>query len=172
MELLGGEHIEGTFYNHQDAVRSKREHLESVVKLLAWVATIDAFQHWVYTHPEHTTEEREKFWLNLRERFGGGEAWDGYDNVQRTYWQRQGHLFTAPFYYIEYGIAQLGALGIWTQYLKDPKKGIESYKRALSLGGTQPLPKLFKAANLPFDFGPKIIQSYAGELRRQLSSYQ
>lgn len=168
MELLGGEHIEGTFYSHEDAARSKTEHLESIVRLLAWIATIDAFQHWVYTNPDHTREEREEFWLKLRQRFGAGEIWDGYDNTQRTYWQRQGHLFTAPFYYIEYGIAQLGALGIWTQYRKDQHDGIEAYKRALALGGSKPLPELFKAADLPFDFGPGIVQTYARELRTEL----
>lgn len=169
MELLGGEHIEDTFYNHQDAVRSKKEHLESIVRILAWVATIDAFQHWVYTHPDHTIKEREEFWLKLRDRFGGSENWDGLENTKRTFWQRQGHLFTAPFYYIEYGIAQLGALGIWTKYLKDQDEGIEAYKRALALGGSKPLPELFKAANLPFDFGPNIVQKYAQELRKELS---
>ncbi len=168
MELLAGEHLEGAFYNDEDAARSKREHLDSIVGLLAWIATIDSFQHWIYTNPDHTYEERETFWLKLRQRFGGNEKWDGYENTQRTYWQRQGHLFTAPFYYIEYGIAQLGALGIWTQYRKNQHDGVEAYKRALALGGSQPLPALFKAANLPFDFGSEIVQAYARELRREL----
>lgn len=168
MELLAGEHIEGAFYNVADAARSKREHLDSIVRLFAWIATIDSFQHWIYTNLDHTYEEREAFWLKLRQRFGGNEKWDGYENTQRTYWQRQGHLFTAPFYYIEYGIAQLGALGIWTQYRKDQHEGVEAYKRALALGGSKPLPELFKAANLPFDFGSEIVQAYARELRRDL----
>ena len=170
MELLGGEHIEGTFYEHDDAIRSKHEHLESIIRLLAWIATIDAFQHWIYTHPEHTAEEREEFWLKLRARFGGRVSWEGYDEIQRSYWQRQGHLFTAPFYYIEYGIAQLGALGIWTQYRRDPKAGVEAYSRALALGGSKPLPKLFESAGLPFDFGPQIVQSYARELAGELKN--
>ncbi len=170
MELLGGEHIEGTFYKHDDAVRSKHEHLESIVRLLAWIATIDAFQHWVYTHPDHTSEDREKSWLDLRKRFGGGENWEGYEEVQRTYWQRQGHLFTAPFYYIEYGIAQLGALGVWTRYREDSKAAVAAYERALGLGGSKTLPELFQAAGLPFDFGPHIVQSYARELHTELRS--
>jgi oligoendopeptidase F len=170
MELLGGEHIEATFYTHDDAARSKHEHLESIVRLLAWIATIDAFQHWIYTNPDHTSEEREEFWLRLRTRFGGGESWDGYEQTQRSYWQRQGHLFTAPFYYIEYGIAQLGALGIWTQYRRDPETGVAAYKRALALGGSRTLPELFEAAGLYFDFGPKIVQSYARELSSELRS--
>ena len=168
MELLGGEHIEGTFYNHEDAVRSRREHLEDVAWGLAWIATIDAFQHWVYTNPNHSLEEREEFWLKLHERFGGIENWEGYENTHRSFWQRQLHPFIVPFYYIEYGIAQLGALGIWTRYLKDPNAAVEAYKRALALGGSRPLPELFKAADLPFDFGPEIVQSCARELRAQL----
>jgi oligoendopeptidase F len=170
MELLGGEHIDGTFYNREDAARSRHEHLETIVRILAWIATIDAFQHWVYTHPDHTHAEREEFWLKLRQRFGGGESWEGYENVQRTYWQRQLHLFTAPFYYIEYGIAQLGALGIWTHYRKNPANAIETYKRALALGGSKPLPELFKSADLPFDFGPEIIRTYSHELRKELEN--
>lgn len=168
MELLGGEHIEGTFYNHEDAVRSKREHLEHVALGLAWIATIDAFQHWVYTNPNHSLEEREEFWLKLHERFGGIENWEGFENMLRSFWQRQLHLFTLPFYYIEYGIAQLGALGIWTKYRKDPDTAVGAYKRALALGGSKPLPELFKAADLPFDFGPEIVRSFAQELRAQL----
>jgi oligoendopeptidase F len=170
MELLGGEHVEGTFYTPDDAARSKHEHLESIARLLPWIATIDAFQHWVYTNPDRTYEERDEFWARLRARFGGGESWDGYEKTQRSYWQRQGHLFTAPFYYIEYGIAQLGALGIWTQYRKDPKASIAAYKRALALGGSRTLPELFEAAGLPFDFGPNIVQSYARELSNELKS--
>jgi oligoendopeptidase F len=170
MELLCGEHIEGTFYDHEDAIRSKHEHLESIVRLLAWIATIDAFQHWIYTNPGHSTEERERFWMSLRTRFGGAESWDDYDRIQRSYWQRQGHLFAAPFYYIEYGIAQLGALGIWTRYRKDPKSTIAAYKRSLALGGSKTLPVLFEEAGLRFDFGPQIVQSYARELAAELKS--
>jgi oligoendopeptidase F len=170
MELLGGEHIEGTFYNHDDAIRSKHEHLESIIRILPWIATIDAFQHWIYTHPDNTVEEREEFWLKLLARFGGNLSWDGYEATQRSYWQRQGHLFTSPFYYIEYGIAQLGALGIWAQYRRDHKAGIEAYSRALALGGSKPLPKLFEAAGLPFDFGPQIVHSYAQEVANELKN--
>jgi oligoendopeptidase F len=170
MELLGGEQLDGTFYNHEDAVRSRQKHLEEIARLLPWIATIDAFQHWIYTNPNHTHEQREEFWLKLRERFAGLESWENYDDVQRSFWQRQGHLFTAPFYYIEYGIAQLGALGIWTHYLKDPQDAVQAYKRALALGGSKPLPQLFKAADLPFNFGSDIVQTYAHQLRSGLSA--
>ena len=170
MELLGGENLEGTFYNHEDASRSNHKHLEGIIKLLPWVATIDAFQHWIYTNPTHTHEQREEFWFKLHSRFGGNEGWEGFEDVQRSFWQRQGHLFTAPFYYIEYGIAQLGALGIWTRYLKDPKNAVGAYKHALSLGGSKPLPQLFESADLPFNFGSDIVQVYARELGSKLGA--
>ncbi len=142
-----------------------REHLVDTVKLLAWVATIDAFQHWIYTHPGHSHEERREYWVKLRERFGGLESYDGYEDVWRSRWQRQLHLYLVPFYYIEYGIAMLGALGIWTRYKRDGKGAIESYRQALSLGGSRPLPELFKTAGVSFDFGPKTVEPYARELR-------
>jgi oligoendopeptidase F len=165
MEIIGGEHLEGIFYSKEDAARSKREHLASTVKLLAWIATIDAFQHWIYTHQGHSREERQDQWVKLRKRFGGAESWIGYERLLQSQWQRQLHLFEVPFYYIEYGIALMGALGLWTRYRKDPTGAISAYQRALALGGSKPLPELFKAAELPFDFGPKTIEPYAKELR-------
>ena len=168
MEIIGGEHLEGTFYNKEDAARSKREHLASVVKLLAWIATIDSFQHWIYTHPNHTREERRDQWIKIRKRFGGAESWKGYEDLQRSQWQRQLHLFEVPFYYIEYGIAFMGALGLWTRYRKDSKVAVTAYQRALALGASKPLPEIFSAADLPFDFGPKTIEPYARELRKDL----
>jgi len=168
MEIIGGEHLEGTFYSKEDATRSRRDHLIGLVRLLAWIATIDAFQHWVYTNPGHSTEEREKFWVRLRERFGGIESWKGYENFRQSFWQRQLHLYEVPFYYIEYGIAWTGALGLWAAYRKDPRGAIGAYERALALGGSKPLPELFRAADMPFDFGPKTIGPYARELRAAL----
>lgn len=169
MELIGGSYLEGTFYNHDDAQRS--EHIElarGVVAGLTWIATIDAFQHWIYTNPNHSRRDREEFWVQLNERFGGGESWDSYEDALRTLWQKQTHLYLSPFYYIDYAIAMLGALGLWTRFQRDREGAIEAYKRALALGGSRPLPELFSAADLPFDFGPDIVGPYAQELRRKL----
>jgi oligoendopeptidase F len=168
MELVGGAYLEGTFYNHEDAVRSEQLALENVVGLLSWVAIIDAFQHWTYTNPNHAQEEREEFWLKLHERFGGSESWDGYEAALRSVWQRQMHLYLSPFYYIDYAMAMLGALGLWTRFQKDQQGAIAAYKRALALGGSRPLPELFKAADLTFDFGPETVGPYARELRDKL----
>ncbi len=165
MEIIGGEHFNGTFYNKEDAERSRRLHLSSIIKLLGWIATIDSFQHWVYTNPGHSHEARRDAWFRLQSKFGGSESWDGLEDYRSTYWQRQLHLFGYPFYYIEYGIALLGALGLWTRYRKDPEGAISAYERSMSLGGSKPLPDLFKAADLPFDFGPDTVRPYANELQ-------
>lgn len=165
MELIGGEHLEGTFYSAQDARRSNREEIERMVKLFTWVATIDAFQHWVYTHPGHSLQERADEWVKIMARFSGLESYEGLEDAQRYRWQRQLHLFHNPFYYIEYGIATVGALGIYLQYRRDPEGGIAAYKQALSLGSSRPLPQLFEAAGLKWGFGPDVIERYAGELK-------
>jgi oligoendopeptidase F len=171
MELVGGEHIEGVFYGPEEARRSNREEVVQMIKLFPWIASIDAFQHWVYTHAGHTSEERADAWIRILKRFKGLESYEGFEGAQRKRWQRQLHLFQFPFYYIEYGIATLGALGIWFRYRRDPKGAVESYKRALSLGSSRALPELFKAAGLPWDMGPKVIEEYAKELRSAWRSY-
>lgn len=156
MELMAGRYLE-EFYAKDDAERARRDHLEHILWVFAWVATIDAFQHWVYTHPQHTRDERTVFWDSLMQRFGGGEDWSGLEVNRRSRWQRQSHLFTSPFYYIEYGIAQIGALQLWQQDLKNPAEAVSNYRTALTLAGTQPLPELFAAAKLKFDFSEKTI---------------
>jgi len=168
MELLSAPHL-GVFYSPEEAERSRRRHLEGIVTLLPWIATIDAFQHWIYTHPGHTRKEREAKWLELHERFGGIESWEGYEEALRSDWQRQAHLYLHPFYYIEYGIAQLGALGIWLHSQRDYREAVQLYRRALALGGSRPLPRLFEAAGLPFDFGDGAVSRAAEGLRQALA---
>lgn len=165
MELISGEHYEGVFYDAKGARRSNHDEAADMVRLLCWIATVDSFQHWVYTNPDHTREEREEEWLKVFRRFKGLESWEGYEESERNRWQRQLHLFEYPFYYIEYGIATLGALGIWTRYRREPKEAIAAYRRALSLGGSRPLPELFEAAGLPWGFGASVVERYAEELK-------
>jgi len=167
MELLSKPYLT-VFYSSEQAQRAAREHLEGIVHLLPWVATIDAFQHWVYTTPKHSVAEREAYWLELRRRFGGIESWTGYEDAQRNFWQRQLHLYLHPFYYIEYGIAQLGALQLYARAQHDPQEALVSYKRALGLGGSRPLPELFAAAGLKFDFGEETVRQAAELLRSEL----
>lgn len=171
MEMISGEHYEGAFYNEEDARRSNREEAVGNVKLFTWVATVDAFQHWVYTHPHHSHEERAKAWVETFSRFSGLESYEGLEASRRHRWQRQLHLFEVPFYYIEYGIALTGALGIWARYRKDPRGAIEAYKGALSLGAAKSLPDLFEAAAVEWDLGPGSLRRLAGELGSAIKEY-
>lgn len=135
-----------------------RERLESAVSVLAWIAQIDAFQHWTHTAPGHSRGARNERWLALDGRFGAALDWSGLEDARRWQWQRQLHLFVHPFYYIEYGIAQLGALGLWLHSVeRGAASALDRYKRAMALGGSRPLPALFEAAGLPFDFGDAIV---------------
>ncbi len=156
MELLGQPYLE-EFYPKKEADRARAGHLEDLLSTYTWVATIDAFQHWVYTDPGHSRADRKNAWLVLRRRLGGGEDWSGYEEAQSYNWHRQLHLFTVPFYYIEYGIAQTGALQVWRNAKKDRKKAIAKFREGESLGWTRSLPELFRAAGLKFDFSEKTI---------------
>jgi oligoendopeptidase F len=168
MELLGNEFIE-EFYNSTDANRARRTHLEGIVGILGWIATVDAFQHWIYTHPGHTRDERAKAWLALMDRFGGEVDWSGYNEERAYLWHRQLHIFIHPFYYIEYGIAQLGALQVWANSKRDKSKALSDYKKSLALGGSRPLPELFSTAGCRFEFDAKTIRPLVGLLRTELA---
>jgi oligoendopeptidase F len=158
MELLGGEYL-SEFYNPQDLKRSNREHLEGIIQTLAWVANIDAFQHWLYEHPRHTADQRRQAWGSFYEQFGGKFIdWSELTEIKSYLWHRQLHIFEVPFYYIEYGIAQLGALQVWLNNRRNPKKALADYKHGLSLGGSRPVVELYRAAGISFDFSEGIIK--------------
>jgi oligoendopeptidase F len=168
MELLSDPYL-GAFYpDPKDAKRSIQAHLENVILLLPWIATVDAFQHWLYLNPDHTREERKATWLSLRKRFGGIEDWSGLEETQAYAWHRQLHIFEVPFYYIEYGIAQLGALQVWRNVAKDRAKGIAAYKNGLSMGSTLDLPGLFEAAGIRFDFSESTLKPLMQEVDEAL----
>ncbi len=171
MELMSGEHLEGIFYDGTDARRSSKTEVIGIVKLFTWVATVDSFQNWVYTHPGHTHEERAIAWVKTFRRFSGLESYERVEGQLRHRWQRQLHIYQFPFYYIEYAIASLGALGIWFLYREDRAKAIGAYKRALSLGASKPLPELFEAAGLPWDLGPRTLEKYSQQLRSILKTF-
>ena len=170
MELLTMPHWKGTFYkSEEDFLRACRENLKHSVLLLPWIAQIDAFQHWVYENPGHTAADRRAYWLELDTRLGGCESWSGIENIRAERWQRQLHLFGMPFYYIEYGIARLGSLQLWLIALEQgPAKAIDLYINGLSLGGSKPLPELFKATGLVFDFGPEQVKRLVDRTAREL----
>jgi oligoendopeptidase F len=169
MELLTHDFLD-EFYDPVDADRAVREHLEGIVSILGWIATIDGFQHWIYTHPGHSREARHDKWIELGERFGSHVDWTGFEAERRVGWQRQLHLFSYPFYYIEYGIAQLGALQMWLQYLEDEDAALANYAQAMALGGSQPLPALFEAGGMTFDFGPETVEGLIDAVRKRLAT--
>ena len=171
MELFTMDHWHVFFTDEQDLKRAKRHHLERVITIFPWIATIDKFQHWIYENANHTVQERTEAWMNILNEFSSSAInYSGLIPYRNIGWQRQLHLFEVPFYYIEYGIAQLGAIGMWMQYKQDKKKAISNYIHALSLGGTKTLPELYKAAGLSFDFSPEKIKTLMDFVRQELSN--
>ncbi len=143
-----------------DLQRAKEHQLERTISIFPWIATIDKFQHWVYENPTHTATERTDKWMEILEEFSTGVVdFTGLEEYRKYSWQRQLHLFEVPFYYIEYGIAQLGAIGMWKQFKTNKEQALKNYITALSLGGTKTLPALYQAAGLKLDLSPAHIQS-------------
>lgn len=160
MELFSMDHWQAFFENEADLKRAKEHQLERTITIFPWIAIIDQFQHWVYEHPQHTVEERTSEWMRILNEFSTSSIdYTGLDEFRKIGWQRQLHLFEVPFYYIEYGIAQLGAIGLWMQYKQNPDNALENYMNALSLGGTKTLPELYKAAGLEFNLTPAYIKT-------------
>lgn len=170
MELLTM-HLWDEFYSDpSDLQRAKEEQLETILKILPWIAQIDEFQHWVYAFPEHTTAQRTEKWLELSTAYGTGLVdWTGYESVRATTWQRQMHLFEVPFYYIEYGIAQLGALAVWKNSLTDFEGTVQAYKKALALGYTATMPEIYAKAGIRFDFTKAYLNELADFLTEKLN---
>lgn len=170
MELLSMKEWGHFYQNTDDLNRAKREQLEGILKILPWIAQIDAFQHWVYEQPTHTVAERHAHWAKLSKDFGTGLTdWTGYEDQIETSWQRQLHLFEVPFYYIEYGIAQLGALGVWMNSLRDFDAALAAYQEALKLGYTQSIPAIYQTANVPFDFSSERLKELAEFIQVELN---
>lgn len=159
MELFSMDQWDTFFENAEDFRRAREHQLERVITLFPWIAIIDKFQHWVYEHPDHTIEERTDNWYRIVTELSSTVIdHSGLDVYRKNLWQKQLHLFEVPFYYIEYGIAQLGAIGLWKQYKQDKEKALDNYMNMLSLGGTKTLPQLYAAAGLKFDLSPAYIK--------------
>jgi oligoendopeptidase F len=171
MELFTMDHWHVFFDNEEDLKRAKRHQLERVITIFPWIATIDKFQHWVYENPKHTVNERTEAWMNILNEFSSSIIdYSGLMPYRNISWQRQLHLFEVPFYYIEYGIAQLGAIGLWKQYKENKQQAIDNYIKGLSLGGTKTLPELYAAAGLAFDFSPETIKELMDMVRLELEN--
>ena len=162
MELFSMEHWDEFFTDAGELRRAQLEELERAITVLPWIATIDKYQHWLYTHPGHTVAEREASWLQILGEFSTGITdWTGFEEYRANFWQKQLHLFEVPFYYIEYGIAQLGAIAMWRQYRTDKEQALSNYMQALSLGYTKPLGELYETAGIKFDFSPAYVKELA-----------
>ena len=168
MEVLSLPHWDVFYPEAEDRRRARREFFEGVVRLLPWVATVDAFQHRVYAQPELDPEARRRTWVEVFRRFQPGVDWSGYEEAEASLWHRQLHLFVHPFYYIEYGIAQLGALQLWLRAREDPARALARYREALRLGGSRPLRALFEAAGLRWSLGEEVLAPAARALAEEL----
>ena len=171
MELISMDNWNIYFDNEEDLVRAKKEQLADVLKTLPWVAVIDQFQHWIYTNHDHNAADREEAFKQIYTRFGAGFAnWDGLEKEFGNAWQKQLHLFEVPFYYIEYAMAQLGAIAIWKNYKENPSKALAQYKEALKLGYTRPINEIYESAGIKFDFSTHYIEELAAFVKKELES--
>lgn len=169
MELFTMEHWDVFYKKEEELQRAKLEEIERTISVLPWIATIDKYQHWIYTHPGHTNEERKSEWINILNEFSTGLVdWSGFEEYREHFWQKQLHLFEVPFYYIEYGIAQLGALAMWRQYRGNKEQALDNYMKALSLGYTKTLKELYTTAGIKFDLSPAYVAELGSFVKERL----
>jgi oligoendopeptidase F len=170
MELISMDHWDIFFTDDAELKRAKREHLEDIMETLPWVATIDKFQHWIYENPGHSEQERKAAWNRIFDEFADTITdWSGLELAKDYLWQKQLHLYEVPFYYIEYGMAQLGAIAVWRNYRRDPVMGLTGYQNALKLGYLKSIPEIYQAANIRFDFSQSYIKELMDFVRAELS---
>lgn len=170
MELISMDHWDVFFSDKAELQRAKREHLEDSIETLPWVATIDKFQHWIYENPSHSPAERKEAWNRIFDQFTDSHTdWSGLQDAKDYLWQKQLHLYEVPFYYIEYGMAQLGAFAVWRNFRKNPTEGLKGYQNALKLGYLKPIPQIYQAANIKFDFSRPYIKELIGFVRKEVS---
>jgi len=176
MELLSAPYLReeaGGFYDQADYVRARTEHLDGVLEIFAWVATVDAYQHWLYTDPAAADRDaRDAKWLTVWERFNPGVDWTDLEAERTARWHKQLHIFLYPFYYIEYAIAQLGALQVWRNSLADQSRATADYRAALALGGSRPLPDLFKRAGARLIFDAEGMAELVSLIETELSTLE
>ena len=171
MELISMEHWDSFFENEKELKRAKIEHLEDILAALPWIATVDKFQHWMYENPTHTEDERKSAWIQINAAFSDDVTdWAGFEHFKEYSWQRQLHIYEVPFYYIEYGMAQLGAISVWRNYKKDPKAGLDGYLAALKLGYTKTIKEIYEAAGIKFDFSKNYIAELMDFVKSELAA--
>jgi oligoendopeptidase F len=171
MELMSMDHWDVFFENEEELRRAKKTHLEGVLETFPWVATIDKFQHWVYENPEHTEAQRHLRWTQIFDEFNQHTVnWQGLAAIKPYLWQKQLHLYEVPFYYIEYAMAQLGAIAVWRNYRQDPAAGLAAYQQALALGYTRPIGEIYAAAGIRFDFSTSYLRTLADFVREEMAA--
>ncbi|MEP7188496.1 MAG: M3 family oligoendopeptidase [Roseiflexaceae bacterium] len=173
MELLAAPYLPastGGFYTDHDAARARVEQLEGILRFWPYMAVVDAFQHWAYTHPDAAAEPAscEATWSSLWQRFMRGVDWSGLEDELADGWRQKVHIFQLPFYYVEYGLAQLGAVQVWRNSLSDHADAVARYRYALSLGGTANLPGLFAAAGARFAFDAATLREVLELIERTI----
>ncbi|NPA44246.1 MAG: M3 family oligoendopeptidase [Chlorobi bacterium] len=169
MELISSEYWDVFYSDNEDLKRAKRTHLEGVLSVLPWIATVDKFQHQLYLNPDHNAEERKEIWTKIAKEFGSDIIdWSGYEKYYSVMWQRQMHIFEVPFYYIEYGIAQLGAIAIWRNFKNNPQKALDDYENALKLGYSVSIPEIYKTAGIEFNFSKEYISELMDFVKTEL----
>ena len=169
MELLSMDHWDVFYKNEDDLKRAKLEQLKKALETLPWVASIDKFQHWIYT-TEHNAMQRKEKWLDISAELGNQIIdWEEYQNVHANLWQRQLHLYEVPFYYIEYGMAQLGAIAMWRSYKQLGEKGLDNYMAALKLGYTKTIAEIYETASIKFDFSASYVKELADFIKDELN---
>ena len=172
MELLSMEYWNVFYDNQGDLKRAKLEQLEKSLEGLPWIAAIDKFQHWIYTN-KHSAKDRREKWLEIDSELGNQLIdWTGYENVQASLWQRQLHVYEVPFYYIEYGMAQLGAIAIWRSYKKIGDKAIDNYISALKLGYTKTISEIYDTAGIKFEFSVSYIKELVNFIKEELKNLE
>jgi oligoendopeptidase F len=171
MELISMDHWDLFFSDKEELRRAKKEHLEQIIETLPWVATIDKFQHWLYENPEHTIEQRQEEWNKIHSQFSSNVIdWAGLEHFKKYIWQKQLHIYEVPFYYIEYGIAQLGAVAVWKNFREDPHKGLDGYMAALKIGYKAPITKIYEAAGIRFDFSKEYIKELMDFVKAEMEA--
>ncbi|WBO86600.1 M3 family oligoendopeptidase [Hymenobacter yonginensis] len=170
MELMSMDHWDVFFTDPDELRRAKKTHLEGVLETFPWVATIDKFQHWIYENPTHTEEQRHQQWQQVFDEFNQRTvSWKGLEGIKPYLWQKQLHLYEVPFYYIEYAMAQLGAIAVWRNFRQNPQQGLAAYKRALALGYTAPIGEIYAAAGIRFDFSTEYLRTLADFVRDEMA---
>lgn len=177
MELLASPYwseSEGGFYSDADARRARVAHLERILTFWPYMAVVDAFQHWVYTHLQESADPDacDAYWLTLWQRFIPGVDWSGLDDAAATGWHRKQHIHRAPFYYVEYGLAQLGSVLVWRNALQDQAAAVADYRKALALGGTATLPELYQAAGARFAFDERTLGEAVSLIERVIDELE